>query len=366
MQGRTPDPTDSVLSSAFEGASVSMMLTDLDGTILKSNAAFRGLLGYAADQLHGRRFEKITHPADLERILELFHDLVSGQRASYTVDKRCLASDGTTRWVRVTTAVVRNHAGSVQYVLATAEDIEAERSAVQHLASARRELAQARRLEAIGRVTGSIAHDFGNLINVLHGYAEEIAEQLEPSHSMQYEVRGLLEASDRATRLIRGLLAFSGQEQIPPRPVDIARLVRDLLPMLRRLPGEGITIALDLAPYMPLAAADPTQIEQVVLNLVSNARRAMLDGGVVTVAAREASTPGHVTLSVADHGLGMDAETRERIFEPFFTTHRNRGGTGMGLASVYGIVRGFGGTISVESEPGQGSTFTVTLPVYRE
>jgi hypothetical protein len=232
-------------------------------------------------------------------------------------------------------------------------------------------LRQAQRLESIGRLAGGIAHDFNNLLTVISGYTEVLLE----SEGRSMELTQIGAAADRATILTRQLLAFSRRQVLQPRVIAVNDVVEGLTPMLTRLIGEDIELEASLAPDLDPVLADPSQLEQVLVNLVVNARDAMPHGGKLTIQTAnvyleeeyvsdhgEVEVGPHVMLSVTDIGTGMDAETAAHAFEPFFTTKPVGAGTGLGLATVYGIVKQSGGSIWVYSEPGRGTTFKIYLP----
>ncbi|HLF92096.1 MAG TPA: ATP-binding protein [Planctomycetota bacterium] len=238
---------------------------------------------------------------------------------------------------------------------------------------------QAQKLEAIARLAGGVAHDFNNLLTVINGYSNMLLEQASPKDSLRELYQEIYDAGRRAAGLTRQLLAFSRKEVIVPVALDLNTLLRQFEKMIRRLLGEDIQIGLDMDPELGKIKADPGQIEQVVMNLAVNARDAMPQGGslvvqTVNVTLDPASAqkqggiaPGpYVRLIVADTGCGMDESVHARLFEPFFTTKERGRGTGLGLSTVYGIVRGCGGHISVESEVGKGSAFTILFPVSQE
>jgi two-component system, cell cycle sensor histidine kinase and response regulator CckA len=225
------------------------------------------------------------------------------------------------------------------------------------------QLRQAQKMEAIGQLAGGVAHDFNNLLTVIGGYSE-IARRRIGAGPGANELLEVERAAERASQLTRQLLAFSRQQVLDPHPLDLGEVAAGLLPMLRRLIGEDIEIAMLAAPGLPSVLADRSQIEQVVVNLSVNARDAMPSGGTLTIETRVAD--GRVALIVTDTGVGMAAETLERIFEPFFTTKTVGEGTGLGLATVHGIVNQSGGEVLVYSEPGLGTSFKVYLPVSGE
>jgi two-component system, cell cycle sensor histidine kinase and response regulator CckA len=237
------------------------------------------------------------------------------------------------------------------------------------------QLRQAQRLEAVGQLAGGIAHDFRNLLTAIRGYADLVRRNLGPDDPNRADLDQVVLAADRATELTGQLLAFSRRQVPQPRVVDAAEVVMGVAPMLRRLLGEHIQLVIRAAHDLERVRADPSQLEQVIVNLAVNARDAMPGGGTLTIEtvnldidAKDAAdhpdiVPGrYVALVVTDTGAGMDATTSARIFEPFFTTKAPGIGTGMGLATVHGIVEESGGSISVRSEPGSGTSFRVHLP----
>jgi PAS domain S-box-containing protein len=237
------------------------------------------------------------------------------------------------------------------------------------------QLAQASKMEAVGRLAGGVAHDFNNLLTTILGYSELILTQIPDADPFRTEVQEISKAGKRAASLTQQLLAFSRKQVIKPRAIDLNDEVGEARKMLERLIGENIKLVLDLAPHLDCIKVDPHQIDQVLLNLAVNSRDAMPDGGTLTIATANVTigkdrapcqsdmAPGdYVVLSVADTGIGMNEETRMRIFEPFFSTKEVGKGTGLGLAMVYGIAKQNGGAVTVDSSPGQGTAFKIYLP----
>jgi nitrogen-specific signal transduction histidine kinase len=253
-------------------------------------------------------------------------------------------------------------------VLIVSEDIT-ERRILQS------QLAQAQKMEAIGRLAGGVAHDFNNLLTAIRGFAELHLAEHAPGDPGREDVVEIERAAERAAGLTSRLLAFSRRADVRPAPLNLAAIARDAVVLLRRLVGEHIAVRLEASTEVPCVLADRVQIDQVLLNLAANARDAMPAGGTLAIAVKPAtlttafvrSHPGaqigrHVLLEVSDTGVGMDEATQEHLFEPFFTTKPPGEGTGLGLPSVYGIVKQAGGYIGVESRPGGGSVFRIYLP----
>ncbi len=317
------------------------------------------ILGYRADELEGSKYIRLVHPDDAPR---LEPRLWQAKGTPVQAVFRLMHRDGSWRTLEATARSLLAHP-AIRGVVANVRDVT-ERQELEE------KLAQARKMEAVGRLAGGVAHDFNNLLTAIIGYAEvlQLDEGLEPR--VAEGVREIRKAADRAAALTRQLLAYSRKQILQVRTIDLNRLVRGLREMLQRLIGEHIRLSVCLEPEMDNVSADPNQLEQVILNLAVNARDAMPEGGTLTIATREErpDTPGggFVLLELSDTGTGMDRQTKEKIFDPFFTTKEVGKGTGLGLAIVLGIVQQSGGSIAVDSEPGRGSTFTIRLPAAPE
>jgi PAS domain S-box-containing protein len=271
-------------------------------------------------------------------------------------------------WTRITSTVTVEQGRTVKVTGAFQDINERRRLEAQ--------LLQSQRLEAVGQMAGGIAHDFNNLLTAIRGYAELLRRSLPTDDERnRADIDQVVLAADRAAALIRQLLAFSRRQVLQPEVLEPAAIVESIAQMLRRLLGEHVALTINAAPGLGRVKVDPSQLEQVIVNLAVNARDAMPDGGELTIELSDvelgpADIVGHaeaipgpfVLLAVSDTGTGMDAETRVRAFEPFFTTKEVGKGTGMGLATVYGIVKQSGGSIYVYSEPRQGTTFRIYLP----
>ncbi len=280
----------------------------------------------------------------------------------------CLSSDGVRLTLRLHASPIRDRAGRIVSALSTFTDVTDRRQLVQQ-----RE--QSERLAAIGRLAGGVAHDFNNILTVVVGNSELALESLPPDHPARSLVEETVRSADRAADLTRQLLAFSRRQLLRPQTLDVNAIVTGLVSMLRRLVGEDLDLQLHLGERLDPVSADKGQIEQILTNLVVNARDAMPRGGRITIETSNvelddayvkqhvAGQPGpHVMLAVTDTGMGMSRATQSQIFDPFFTTKALGHGTGLGLATVYGIVKQSGGTIWVYSEPGRGTVFKIYFP----
>ncbi len=307
-----------------------------------------------------------VHPDDRERV----EDVVR-RRADrgYEIQYRIVRPDGGLRWIWDRAFPVDGVDGEVTRVVGVAEDVT-ERTKLEA------QLRAAHRMEAVGRLAGGIAHDFNNLLTVIRAQSDFLLMDLPEESPLVEEVEVVRSAADRAAELTRQLLAFSREQVLRPRVVDLTEVVRNMGQLLARVLGEDVRIETAFEPGLASVRVDPTQLEQVIMNLAVNARDAMPEGGVLSLRAhREVLTAEvaagrtelvvgaeYVRFDVADTGHGMDEAVRARIFEPFFTTKRSRGGTGLGLAMAYGIVKQSGGTIHVKSAPGRGTTFVLRFP----
>jgi nitrogen-specific signal transduction histidine kinase/CheY-like chemotaxis protein len=254
-------------------------------------------------------------------------------------------------------------------------DITASKEAERARARLEDQLRQAQKMESIGRLAGGVAHDFNNLLTAINGYADLMSLELQPGDPLRLSLREIRRAGERAAVLTRQLLAFSRRQLLQPRVLALNSLITDSTNMLKRLLREDIELVAILDPELGQVKADAGQMDQVILNLAVNARDAMPQGGKLTLETRNvmldeeyAQThlslpPGsYVMLAISDTGCGMDAQTLSHIFEPFFTTKEQGRGTGLGLSTVYGIIKQSGGAISADSERGRGTTFTIYLP----
>jgi len=297
----------------------------------------------------------LVHPDDRERVNDDFHRAVEAGEAR-RIEHRIVRPDGTVRVLETHVEPERDAAGTVVRVIGSAQDITERRSLEE-------QLREAQKLEAIGRLAGGVAHDFNNLLTVILGSGEILDAALAADDPRRGRVGEILAASRRAAALTQQLLAFGRRQRLQPRVFDLNPTIVELQPILERLVGPRIHVDVDLAAVRATVRADRAQIEQVVLNLALNARDAMGERGRLAIATADGDAqPCHVVLTVTDTGAGMSAEVQAHIFEPFYTTKEVGRGTGLGLATVYGVVTQSGGRIAVTSVPGSGTTFRIELP----
>ena len=294
------------------------------------------------------------HPDDLERVNEAFARAATS--GSYSCEFRWLCADGQYRVLHDQGVVAPSEDGEAREIFGVILDATDRRSLEE-------QLAQARKMEAVGQLTGGVAHDFNNLLTVVLGNVDMMARKAEDEDRRARRIDAIRQAAERGRDLTRQLLAFSRRQHLSPVTLDINALIRDFAPLMHQAVGEAVTLDLTLADELLCAHVDPTQLETALLNLAVNARDAMPDGGVLSVrTSREAHGDRRVEIAVSDTGVGMSPEVRERVFEPFFTTKEVGKGSGLGLSQVYGFVRQSNGEVRLESAPGRGTVFHLMLP----
>lgn len=354
----------------FEAAAVGIALVAPDETVIEVNPALLDMLGQPREQLVGQPIWDVMHEDDSAQAIAAFREILSGGEDRLHAEVQ-LRKYGARLWTHAVVSAVSDQDGRRRFGLAMFENITEQKELAERLR-------QAQKLEAIGRLAGGIAHDFNNLLTTINGVADLVLSDLDGEDVLREDIEQILHAGQRAASLTQQLLAFSRRQMLQPRVLDLNTAVTEMGSMLRRLIGEDVRLTLQLDSAVEPIRADPGQIGQVILNLVVNARDAMLQGGELkietsevildeSVAGRYGTSPGaYVMLTVTDTGHGMDEATQCQIFEPFFTTKEVGKGTGLGLATVYGIVTQSGGGIDVESEPGTGTTFRIVLPAVQD
>jgi PAS domain S-box-containing protein len=355
--------------SMVERAPYGIYRADAEGRLLSVNPALVEMLGYeSAEELTEANLNADIYSDPQEHVRLMLQNPDQFDRPEVAWKRK----DGTPIAVSLRGRVVRDASGAILYFDSIVEEVTEKRKL-------EKQLRQAQKMEAVGRLVGGIAHDFNNLLVVIQGQMEMLAEQIRQDHPGQQGVEKAREAAERAASLTRQLLAFGRMQVLQPRVISLNAIIRGMDKLLKPLLGESIELVQKLDPGLAAVKADPGQMEQVILNLAVNARDAMPRGGRLTIqttnaALDEAYARAHpplpagryVMLAVHDSGIGMDKETQSHIFEPFFTTKEQGRGTGLGLATVYGIVKQSRGYIWVASEPDQGAAFQIYLPLVDE
>jgi PAS domain S-box-containing protein len=347
-----------------------------DGRLAMVNPAFCDMVGYDEAQLQQIDWNMDLTPPEWRALTADRLAVLKATGIPVRYDKEYITKDGRRVPVELLVHIQRDPNGEPLYYYAFVTDLSERRKAENERRNLQNQLHQAQKMEAIGALAGGVAHDFNNLLSIILGYGELVIGELPEDHGLAAPIRQILQAGIRGRELTRQLLAFSRKQMLEVKATDLNALIRGFEKMLRRLIGEDIALKMALAPEPMIVMADPSQIEQVLMNLAVNARDAMPDGGTlaITTAAvvwdgrrhqdpAQGAAASHALVCVSDTGTGMDSGTLERIFEPFFTTKDKEKGTGLGLATSYGIVQQHDGRIWAESEPGRGTTFRMLLPV---
>jgi len=355
------------LASIVDSSEDAIIGKGLDGTITSWNKGAERLYGYTPEEVVGQNISLLAPSDRPDEIPEILRKLARGESIEHHESLR-VTKDGRLLNVSISASPLRDASGAVVGASAIARDITAQKRS-------EAQLRQAQKMEAIGRLAGGVAHDFNNILGIINACNEFLRDRIDPAAEPSLYVENIKKAIERGTSLTRQLLTFSRTSLIQPRLLDVNERLRDISKLLRPLLGDDVEILIVPKSTLAVIEADPGQLDQIVVNLAVNARDAMPRGGkfiLETSAVRfdEAFAEQHQTMpagkyvliAVSDTGHGMDQATISRIFEPFFTTKETGKGTGLGLATVYGIVKQSAGHILVYSEPGQGSTFKIYLP----
>lgn len=364
--------TQQRLSTAIEQAGEIIVITDISSSIVYVNPAFERITGYSKHEALGQKPSLVKSGRQDSSVYEqLWNTIMAGEvwRGRFINRKK----DGTLYTVNATIAPIRDETGMVIGYVGVERDVT-------HELSLEEQLRQSQKMEAVGRLAGGVAHDFNNLLTVIDGYSNLLLDRHhDPADPMRQDIEQIKRAGERASNLTRQLLAFSRKQILKPTVMDLNTVVTDMEKLLRRLLGEDISIHTHLEPTLGRIKADRGQLEQVIMNLAINARDAMPKGGQLTLETANVTldemytsqkvevAPGdYILLAMSDTGIGMNQEVLTHIFEPFFTTKEQGKGTGLGLATVHGIIKQSGGHINVYSEVGQGTTFKIYLPPFQE
>ncbi len=346
---------------------------DMNRELIYANPAVETMTGYSATECTASAFLSWIHPDDRARMQARFDSLFQG--SSIEDEYRIVTREGQVKWLAATWGPMLDESGKQIGVQGSKRDITDRKRAEEALRESQARYLQAQKLESIGRLAGGVAHDFNNLLTVINGYSDLVYRKLRAEDPLRQQVDQVRRAGERAAELTQQLLAFSRKQVIQPRPLDLNSVIDDSERMFRRLLGEDVQLITKLQPGLGLVMADSSQMHQVLMNLVVNARDAMSDGGKLFIETAELEITSHyvsehpeatagraVLLTVTDSGMGMDRETQQHIFEPFFTTKGAARGTGLGLATVYGIVKQSHGWIMLYSDSGKGTSFKIYLP----
>jgi len=342
------------------------------------HGAVKEITGYSEEELTAGnpRWEQIVHKDDLPMVLHDFEKSCKNKRCVCEREYRIVRKDGEIRWVEEIVQNVCDSPGKTSLIQGIIYDITDRKQTEETLQKTEERFLQAQRMEAVGRLAGGIAHDFNNLLTIITGNSGLLLEELEQDHRIRGDIEEIYRAGERASALTNHLLAFSRRQVLKPKVLNLNRVLAEIEKLLRRIIGEDVELRTILDPELLRVKADPGQVEQIIMNLAVNARDAMPHGGTLTIRTEnevldedhskvmnEARPGRFVRLSIEDTGIGMDKEAvLPHIFEPFFSTKAPGIGTGLGLSTVYGIVKQHDGWIHVYSEPGYGSIFHVYLP----
>ena len=360
--------------SLIDNARDLITVVDNSGTILYQSPSSGAILGLSPQTMVDRSLSEFVSKADLPRAEALLAAAFAGNPDGASAELDVYHANGSVRTLDVVASRLPSVDGRPRAVL-NSRDVTERRHALEALRVRDEQLRQAQKMEAVGRLAGGIAHDFSNVLTVITAASERLQDRVYADLDALADVDSILRNCERAAALTRQLLAFSRQQTLAPQPLDLGQLVKRAGRLLKPLIGEHIVLNLDLPNEVMAVEADPTQLEQVLMNLTINARDAMPDGGSLCISVRRTVVDeqfaqnhapmvagNYVLLEVSDTGAGMSSDTASRAFEPFFTTKHPTKGTGLGLATVYGIVKQSGGYIWIDTEPGRGTTFSIFLP----
>jgi signal transduction histidine kinase len=359
---------------------VSVVRLGKDRTIRLANRTFYELLQRRPKETIGQPLSAVLPAKGIDEFLVTAHAVGKAPLERRVWETECVMAGGEPRVLRLTVSGIRradddDDDDDDDDIVLVIENFTERRQAEEALRQSEEQLRQSQKIEAVGQLAGGIAHDFNNMLTVINGYSQLLLSRLGSDAPHRAEIEEINTAGSRAEALTRQLLAFSRKQMLAPSVLTLNAVVTNLEQMLQRLIGEDIELRAVLQPQLGRVLADPGQIEQVIMNLALNARDAMPQGGILTIEtmnvemdesyaqrSQTVSAGPHVMMAVSDTGCGMDEATQARIFEPFFTTKEQGKGTGLGLATVYGIVKQSGGSVWVYSEPGHGTTFKIYLP----
>ncbi|MDD2335616.1 MAG: response regulator [Geobacteraceae bacterium] len=355
--------------NTFEQAAVGIAHVALDGRFLRVNQKLADIVGYSREGLQEKTFQEITCPDDLDTDRAYVRQLLEHRLQTYSMEKRYIHKDEHLVWVNLTVSLVAATSPDPGYFIAVVEDITRRKQL-------EAQLFQAQKMEAIGQLAGGVAHDFNNILTGIIGFGTLMDMAMDKKDPQRQNLNHILAGAERAANLTKSLLAFSRKQVSNPLPVDLNEIITKIGKFIQPIIGEDIDLKITVSNDVLIVKADTGQIEQVLLNLATNARDAMTSGGLLTIETEPVlldtdfmkahgygEAGEYARISVSDSGCGMDDTTLKRVFEPFFTTKGVGKGTGLGLSMVYGIIKQHNGFINVYSELGVGTKFTIYLPM---
>lgn len=362
------------LAAIVESSDDAIISKDFNGNILSWNKSAERIFGYTADEVIGKNVRLLFPPDLIEEEKDIIGKIKAGEHLKNYETVR-VRKDGTHFPISLTVSPIKNDKGEIIGISKISRDITVEKQNAQAYIESEEQLRQSQKVEAVGRLAGGIAHDFNNFLAVIMLHIDMLNLQLPPDSSLRYRVSEIKTVTENAAGMVKQLLAFGRKQTLQPQPLVLNQVIKQFMDVLRPLVGEDVDIQLDLEPDLGVCFVDPNQINQVLMNLSVNARDAMPRGGKLKIRSenivlnkgdirkrKPQPTGAYIQITVSDTGTGMEPQTQKRIFEPFFTTKEAGKGTGLGLATVYGIIKQSNGFIWVESEQNQGTTFKIQFP----
>ena len=354
MASSEPSFSREHLAAIVESSEDAIVGKTLDGTVQSWNPAAERIFGYSAEEMVGASIFRLIPPDLHDEEHRILHEISLGHHVAHYETER-VRKDGRRVLISLTVSPIWNAEGKLIGAASVKRDVTAQRSLEEHLR-------QAQKLEALGQLAGGVAHDFNNILTIISGFTAFLSRAIPPDSPARPDLTGIENATERAAQLTQQLLAFARHQTAQVEVIDLAAMVNETAVLLRRVLGDHIRLEVRPSVAAVWVRADPGQISQLLINLAVNARDAMAGGGTLTIAAFDDAAADCALLTVRDTGHGMDEATREHLFDRFYTTKQPGLGTGLGLTTVASIVRSAGGRVEVESAPGQGAVFRITLP----
>jgi PAS domain S-box-containing protein len=354
VAGTNPGFDRDHLAAIVESSEDGIVSKTLDGTVQSWNPAAERIFGYTAEEMIGGSIFRLIPPDLHDEEHRILHEISLGHRVAHYETER-IRKDGRRVLISLTVSPIWNEEGTLIGAASVKRDVTAQRNLEE-------QLRQAQKLEALGQLAGGVAHDFNNILTIISGFTAFLSRAIPPDSPGRPDLIGIENATERATQLTQQLLAFARHQTAQVEVIDLVAMVNETAVLLRRVLGDHIRLEVRPSGAPVWVRADPGQISQVLINLAVNARDAMSGGGTLTIAAFDDAAADCAFLTVRDTGHGMDETTREQLFDRFFTTKQPGQGTGLGLTTVASIVRAAGGRVEVESAPGKGAVFRISLP----